>query len=423
MDNEIQLISDGDGLAVIGNATDVERFLMTEGIPSKPLGLDGLGPAMSAAAGAAKVGSEIAANSGRWVKLTKDSAELVEKYGMTESTKTGFQTGVVRLKNGQIKEHLQFVKSSRSILTNPALLSGAAGIMSQLAMQEAMDNITDYLATIDEKVDELLRAQKDAVLSDMIGVDLMIDEVMTVRAEVGRVSDVTWSKVQGTSTTIARTQGYALRQLDALADKVERKANIGELAKAAAEVQSKVQEWLAVLARCFQLQDALSILELDRVLDATPHELDQHRVGLNAARRNRLDLIARSTERLMDRMDVAANAANSKVLLHPTSSRTVVGSSIHVVRSVVDFQSRLGIDRDRENLTAKRWLTAVADVRDKVLETGVDGVTATARVGKETIERAQSMTDEVSIRIAGGALRRREGKERARGAAVDDSKH
>jgi hypothetical protein len=35
MDNEIQLISDGDGLAVIGDATAVERFLVSEGLPSK----------------------------------------------------------------------------------------------------------------------------------------------------------------------------------------------------------------------------------------------------------------------------------------------------------------------------------------------------------------------------------------------------
>lgn len=38
MDHEIQLINDGDGIAVIGDATDVERFLAAEGLPSKELG-------------------------------------------------------------------------------------------------------------------------------------------------------------------------------------------------------------------------------------------------------------------------------------------------------------------------------------------------------------------------------------------------
>ena len=44
MDNEIQLISDGDGLAVIGNPTAVERFLVSEGLSSKDLGLHRLEP-------------------------------------------------------------------------------------------------------------------------------------------------------------------------------------------------------------------------------------------------------------------------------------------------------------------------------------------------------------------------------------------
>jgi hypothetical protein len=39
MDDDIQLISDGDGLAVIGSPTAVERFLVSEELPSKDLGL------------------------------------------------------------------------------------------------------------------------------------------------------------------------------------------------------------------------------------------------------------------------------------------------------------------------------------------------------------------------------------------------
>jgi hypothetical protein len=39
MDDEIQLISDGDGLAVIGHPAAVERFLVSEGLPARDLGL------------------------------------------------------------------------------------------------------------------------------------------------------------------------------------------------------------------------------------------------------------------------------------------------------------------------------------------------------------------------------------------------
>jgi predicted transcriptional regulator len=406
MDDDIQLISDGDGLAVIGNPTAVERFLVSEGLPSKDLGLPRLGSTLSAVAGAAQAGSEIAANSGRWVKLTEQSAQALKKYGLMKGSNAGVSRAVLT-ENGKIKGLLELARTPGSLLTNPALLAGAAGLMAQLAMQQTMDEITDYLAAIDEKVDDVLRAQKDAVLADMIGAGFVIEEAMTVREQVGRVSEVTWSKVQATSMTIARTQAYALRQLDALAEKMEHKTKIGELAKASKDAEFTVREWLAVLARCLQLHDAIAVLELDRVLDASPDELDRHRLALRAARQNRMELISRSTERLMARVDAAVGTANTKVLLHPTASPAVVHSSNHVAIAVVDFHGRLGIERGRQSLDARRWVDAAAEARDKVLETGEEGVDAARRLGNETLDRARSVTGKLSSGIAERVLRRR----------------
>jgi len=407
MDDEIQLISDGDGLAVIGDPAAVERFLVSEGLPSKDLGLHRLSSVLSTGSAVAQAGSEIAANSGRWVKMTKKSAELAHKQGLRVNPKTGLNTGVLKGNKGQIKGFVEFAKGPSTLLTNPAVLAGAAGIMAQLAMQQAMDEITDYLATIDAKVDDVLRAQKDAVFADMIGVDFVIEEAMIIREQVGRVSEVTWSKVQATAMTVMRTQAYVLRQLDALAEKLERETKLGELAKASKEAESKVQEWLAVLAHCFQLQDALAVLELDRVLDTSPEELDQHRLALRAARSNRLDLISRSTGTLMARMDAAAGAANTKVLLHPGTSRDVVHSSNHVTSAIADFDGRLGIERGRESLEARRWTEAATEVRDKALGTGADGVDAARRLGNETFDRAKSATGKLSSRIPDLPRRRR----------------
>lgn len=407
MNNAIELVSDGDGLAVIGKPKDVERFLASEGLPSKDLGLQRLGPVLSAGAGVAQAGSEIAANSGRWVKLTKESAHLAQKYGLRDSSKTGLSSGVVKGSKGQIKGFVEFAKGPGTILSNPAVLAGAAGIMAQVAMQQTMDEITEYLAVIDAKLDDVLRAQKDAVLADMIGVDLVIEEAMTIREKVGRVSEVTWSKVQGTTMAIARTQAYALRQLDALAEKLERESKIADLAKVAKEAESKVQEWLAVLARCFQLQAAIGVLELDRVLDASPKELDQHRLALRVARQNRLELISRSTERLMARMDAAAGRANMNVLLHPAKAGAVVQSGEHVSTVVVDFQGRLGIESSRRSLAAKRWVDAAAEAKDKVLETGAESVDAAKHLSNETFDRARSFTGRLSSGIAERAPWRR----------------
>ncbi|MFJ2755770.1 hypothetical protein ACIO3S_09240 [Nocardioides sp. NPDC087217] len=407
MDNEIQLISDGSGVAVIGDPTAVERFLVSEGLPSTDLGLHRLGAVLNAGAAAAQTGSELASNSGRWVKLSKESARAIDKYGLRTSSKSGLSTGVLKGNKGQIKGFVEFTSKPGAILTNPALLAGAAGIMAQLAMQQTMEEITDYLAAIDEKVDDVLRAQKDSVLASMIGAGFVIEEAMTIRDQRGRVDEITWSKVQTMPGTIAETQAYALRQLDALAEKMEKRSKVSDLAEVAKDAEAKAQEWLAVLARCFGLQDAIAVLELDRVLDASPDELDGHRLGLEKARKNRLDLISQCTARLMARMDAAADTANTKVLLNPTKAPGLVQSSNHVSNVILEFHERLGITHDRESLEAKRWTEAATEVRDRALETGADKIEATRRLGAETFGRAMSTTGRLSDRVAERARRLR----------------
>jgi hypothetical protein len=413
LDSEIQLLSDGDGLAVVGEPTAVERFLVSQGLQSRSidLGLPRLSGLLFRGAEAAQLGSAIAAGSGRWVQLSQESAQLIAKHGnaLMTNSQTNLSMGVVQNGGGKIQGIVQFAQGPGSILANPAILAGAAGIMAQLAMQQAMKEIGDYLDAIDRKVDDVLRAQKDAVFADMIGADLVIDEAMTVREQVGRVSGVTWSKVQGTAMTIARTQAYVLRQLDALAEKLD-KTDMAELATMSKDAESKVAEWLAVLARCFQLQDALAILELDRVLDTSPDELNQHRLGVKSARQKRLEIIGRSTERLMVRMDAAAARANKKVLLHPVASRAVIHSTNDVALGVIDFSRHLGIERGRDSIEPRPWLEAAVEVRDKALDTGAEGIESAKRFGTAQVGRARSAADRVASEVADQAKRLRAGQ-------------
>ena len=217
MTNEIELINDGDGVAVIGHSTAVQQFLASQGLPSKELDLKRISSTLNTSAGIAQAGAEISAESGRWVKLTKESAAAFDNTRKMTGSRTGVSRAILTEDNGKIKGILEIVNGPGQALANPAMLAGAAGVMAQMAMQQTMDEITDYLAVIDAKVDDVLRAQKDAVIADMIGVDFVLDEAMTIRDSVGRVSEITWSKVQSTSLTIGRTQAYALNPADSRA--------------------------------------------------------------------------------------------------------------------------------------------------------------------------------------------------------------
>lgn len=413
MSDEIQLISDGDGLAVIGGPKAVERFLESEGLASKELDLPRLSQVLSGGSATANAASAIAAGSGRWLQVTEDTAKNIKKYSLMKNSKTGLDMGVVHVpgEKGGIKALVSFTKGNGAKLTNPAVLAGVGGLMAQMAMQAAMDEITDYLATIDAKVDDILRAQKDAVFADVIGVGFALDEAITLRDQVGRVSEVTWSKVQTTSMTVARTQGYALRQVDAIAEKLEKKTNVKDRSKVAQEAETKVAEWLAVLARCVQLQDAFSVLELDRVLDSAPDELDKHRLALKDARTKRLGLIAQSTQTLLARLDAAAENANENVLLHPVAAKTVVESRNSVADAVLEFQRRLEVEMSSDSMEARRWRDAAAEARDGVVTASVEGVDAAIRFGGATVEHTKALTEKIAAKVTERTQRSRESNE------------
>lgn len=364
MDNRIQLTSDGEGILISGEQqTDIDEFLESEGLlsVSTMLGSPDLALLLHAGAGVAQAGSEIAATSGRWLKLTKESSRLVEKYGLTESSTPGVRYAMVG-KPGRSRSWLEVEKGVRSLRPKPAMLSGAAGVMTQLARQQEMHEIRNYLATIDEKVDDVLDAQKDAELARVVGAGFDIESAMTLREQTGRLDATTWSTVQSRMQTITDALGWALRRLSTLARKVESTSKIGDLARTAGEAESEVRELLAVVAHCFELQDAFDVLRLDRIMDESPDELDALRLALEENRQSRRERISEKIEHLMARLDAAAGTANSQVLLHPSTSRAAVGSINEVGSAVEQFHRLLGLDSDRESLEARRWRDAAKNV-------------------------------------------------------------
>src|SRR5690606_2812879 len=113
MDSELELVSNGEDLAIIGCADDVERFLLHSGLdkaPSRGLDLHKLRSGLGAAGAAALAGSHVAENSGRWVKLTAESAAVVRKYGLTPTKTPGVSHAMVG-QPGNIKQWLQISKA------------------------------------------------------------------------------------------------------------------------------------------------------------------------------------------------------------------------------------------------------------------------------------------------------------------------
>lgn len=368
-DGEHLVISDGANLAVIGEHAAVEKFLRSRALweSSKALDLGWLQTVVSLGGEAAEVASQVAEESARWVKLTKVSAETRREIGLTATTTPGI-SWLVAGERGSISKWLQTESDGAANATNPAVLSGvgtllssAAGVMAQIERKHEIAEITALLTAIDEKLDDVRRAQRDAVLAKLDGVTFAIQEAMRVREHTGHVSATAWSSVQHLSATIGELQSRALRQLDAIAKSVESKRKASDLAKAVQTAAEDVDVWLAVLARCFQLHEEIGVLRLDRVLEARPADLDGERLALNESRDELRQRILAKTQNLMTRLDAAAEAADIQVLLHRSNSRTAVESSNSVGEAVVAFRSPLGIESVRELIAATPWRAALRD--------------------------------------------------------------
>jgi hypothetical protein len=361
MAHEVELIRDGEGLAVIGHPTAVERFLGSVGLLSlaQELSLDKLQATLDTGSTLAEAAAYISENTGRYLKLTKESAGHVKELGLMPTKIKGVSHAMLG-NPGSISKWIQIEDGPASLLANPAVLSGAAGIMAQLARQREAKEFKQLLLSIDSKLDDVLRKQRDAVLAKMYGVSDAIAEAKAIR-EHGGDSETLWGKVQSGFGAITEVQRNALLAIEALADKADDTANVKALTKATREIEAEVNLWLAVLARCFELHNDFADLELGHVLDTAPSSLDGHRLGIAAAMQKRRLRIVSTTTHLLTRLDKAGAVAQTNVVLHARAARTVVDSINTVGDSIEDFQVPFAVEAHREALTNTRWRDAVRD--------------------------------------------------------------
>lgn len=300
-------------------------------------------------------------------------------------------------KPGDVSSWLQVEDGAAALLTNPAVLAGLGGVMSQFAQQAEAQELKALLVRMDEKLDDLRRAQRDEVLAKLDAAAEAIKEAMTIRAHGGD-PETLWDKVQGESSAIHEVQRYTLRALGALADKVEGKTKTGELKKVAREIEGDIGLQLSILARCFELQDEFRVVELDHVHATAPKTLAGHRQGVEAARQQRRDDVLERTSRIMGRLDAAGEVAAANVLLHARSARSIVGSLNRTAETIADFHAPLGVTLDREEVLLKAWTEALRD-REQLKTAGIEvgqkaSMAGTAAIGIGVMAVAASKSRE-----------------------------
>lgn len=336
----VTIIQDEQGIVFLGDAGTIDLWLKDEGFSSKAFTAKAIQTVSSASKGAQTVGNAMA-ESGRWVKLTKESAELVAKYGKNCKKGPFFQAGVVRQPNGRIIKHLQFTQPGQ---LNPAMLTGISGVMAQMALEQAVSEITDYLKEIDAKLDDLLRDQKDQTVSKLAGISHMIDETMFIYQQVGSISATTWSKVSGCPQDIATIQAYAIAKIKSLTEKAEREQDPKQVRPLTQQIRQEIHQWLGMLASAVKMQDQVSCIELARVCQEEPEQLEAYKKGIVLARNKRLEEIEQSLNALGKQLEEKAKTVGGQVLLNPYSSPHAIANIESIASDLNAFASTLQLE-------------------------------------------------------------------------------
>ncbi|NDD98299.1 MAG: hypothetical protein EBZ93_12565, partial [Actinobacteria bacterium] len=189
MSNEIELISDGDGLAVIGSPADVEDFLKSLALTGRRVPVPSTKAEADAASGAMASIADLKKSIGGWIKLTEETIKIVEDLGLLPSKASGISARILS-KTESLKSWTQVAERASSVAANPAMLTGVAGVMAQTALQASLEEITEYLEKIDRKLDDVIRSQTNAVLARVDGVRFAVNEANAIKDAVGKVSDV-----------------------------------------------------------------------------------------------------------------------------------------------------------------------------------------------------------------------------------------
>lgn len=363
--DEVELISDGESLLVVGHdRRSIEGFFRSLGLleRARTFGAEQLTPLLRSSAGFVENLSEAAAESALWLKITPDSADAIAEFGLTDTKVPGVSYAMAG-QRGDIKSWIKVDSSTKAQLQNPALLSGLAGAMGQLAREQEAAQLRALLETIDHKLDQVLRGQRDEIIGDLSGIERELRAASRTREIEGGIDEVTWSKIDNASREIRQVQAKAVLKLIGIAEDLEALTRVRELRARLNSAREEVRLWLSVIARCTTALDEHAILELEFVAATFHDQLDTRRVTLDTLRVEDRDEVRGALSVLIDRLSAASDRANGHKLLHFRAVPEVferVAEAREIARRVGEA---LGIDVDWAPVDAIRWRDAALQPR------------------------------------------------------------
>jgi hypothetical protein len=403
---ELGLYVEGEAALIVGDDADIDALI--ERIwadDARPKSVSMTKDALAAVSAATGFASQSQANGGKWVKLTEESAAKLRDLAVNNPPKNGVMAGVIRGPKGRINQHAKFVMPGGGT-PNPLMMSNAATLAMSMAIQVAIEDLRKYLETMDVKLDKLLQNDRAEAMGEIRGITRIMSEAFDMYQETGRVSSVSWDKVQHHPTSLASFVAQSVEQIESMTEKISQ-GSVSDKAKSAARLaKEELSFWLSILAISLANQKRFHVLELARVNQEHPEDAEIHR-EVTAKHNEAMGLnVSRAIKRLSDALEDAGSVGDLARVLQPIPARSLVQAVNSAHGQVDQFVSITELDAlSWGDATDKGWGRSVADVAQKggaAVGSSVKGLFGGARNAAEraVLKQAKRIETERSARAA-----------------------
>lgn len=227
----VEVVVRGSEAIVIGDEAAVQAFIDSLAVPeSKTAGIGRdlartFDQQLKSSGTLVQGMSEISENSGRFVMLTKETLEGIKEFGLVDTDVPGIKHVMLGTR-GNIKKWAQMEVGIGSKLLNPAMLSGIGGMMTQLAQQQSMAELTAYVKSFDHKLDAVIRKVDETKKSDLSGLLKTLREATLRYEREGVVDPRFMNEIISFQNTVNVVESYAWDQIMGIVNDLPRQGGI-----------------------------------------------------------------------------------------------------------------------------------------------------------------------------------------------------
>lgn len=381
---DVEVFLRGSGAMVIGDEVAIREFIDSLAVQeSKTVEIGGslgrtLGQQLKNSGILVQGAAGISESSGRFVLLTKETLEGIKKFGLVDTDVPGIKHAMLGTR-GNVKKWAQFEVSSRSKFLNPAMLSGIGGIMTQLANQQSMAEITAYLRKLDHKLDVVIRKVDQTKRSDLGGFLKTLREATLRYEREGVVDPRFMNEIISFQNTVNTVESYAWDQIFGIVDDIPRKSSVKKVQAATDSAYSEISNWLGLLAEAYlaecRLDDFKLKEKLEESVEAYNQELEMLRVLRAARDRKRSGRINRLGKTAHD----VARYAQKKRVMNQTRALDLHQQANDILALTYDFAEATQLLVNRRTIPvaelgmfAKFASNAIQTQRDELPRTALE---------------------------------------------------